>query len=144
MILLQQPIRVMDIVPGLMEHEDQMIVLEMLAEDGISFKDLEDVGLDVISSVSGRDWWWALRMTNVMSEFWPILFGPIAMTDLDKVPFAALLDSVYWRCIENMENDKRQLFDLELGALPEGVEVELDEDAEGQAFLKMMQQAQAL
>lgn len=143
-ILMQDPIRVLDIVPGLLDHDDELAVLEMLAEDEISTSDLEEVALDVIAAVGGRNWWWTLRVVYLLSEHWALLFGPIALHDLTKVPLAALLDSVYYRCITNMENDKRQLFDLELETVPEGVEVELDEEAESRAFLKMMEQAQAL
>lgn len=134
----------MDIIPGLMNDDDQLTVLDMLAEEKLDVQELEDVSLEVLTVVSGRDWWWTLRLIAVLVDIWTFLFGQMAGHDLEKISLAAFLDRVYYICESHLESDKRKLFDMELEAAPEDVEVELNEDAESKAFMKMMQQAQQL
>ena len=141
-VLMEERIQTLDLVPGMLRPDDQQEVIDLLAEGRIDLKEINEVCLEVIRSASGRDWWWTMRMLAVLADMWPALFGQMADMDLERVPLGAFLDRAYFTCIQHMPEDKRKLFDLELEAVPEGVEVELDEDAESRAFLQMMQQAQ--
>lgn len=143
-VLLQHPINALDIVPGLLDVDDQITVSELMADNLLSMEEIQVIGRDVITTASGHDWWWTLRLLAVLEDQWAIVFGAVAGPDLESLPLGAFLDRVYYACIKNLTAENRKLFDMDLESVPEGVDVELDEEAEGRAFMKMMSQAQSL
>jgi hypothetical protein len=117
---MAEPLDLFDIVPGMCgPYFESDVVHRML--DGLSeVQDIRRAGLDVISNVTGRPWWFSMRLIKTVMVSWEIVGGELAMRGIDaqRMSIAAWLDAVYYICIKNIEHSKLQMFMSQLEVPP--------------------------
>lgn len=89
-------------------------------EQQLSAADMFKKMLEVITMVSGRDWWIALRLIHLAYTAWHVL-GPrlmISGVDATTVSLSAWLDAVLFVCIENMDPKDTAMFSMQLEIKP--------------------------
>lgn len=82
--------------------------------------EMHQITLDVISTVTARPWWQAIRLTSCAAANWDVL-GPKLLAhgaDPMSVSIAAWLDVLLVVLLENMEPSKVTMFTMQLEALP--------------------------
>lgn len=122
-----------DVFPGLLP-EDEYIEIERLLHQGkLDLTDTFEAAFEVISIVSGRPWWVALRLIQVARESWDAVGGDMAAVRADA-SLAAWLDTLFTLLVRSVEDDKRTMFLMKLELAPEGwgpdpEELEMSQDA---------------
>lgn len=143
-ILLQEELDLSEIIPGMLAEDDASELADAVWRDGVADAEIEEVCLEIITEVSGRDWWWALHLLWSATGAWLVVYGRMISQGIDptRIPLGAFLDAMYLVCVQNMDKDQRSEFDRMLEKPPPGVEFEdaVDVDAESAAFLNMMNQ----
>lgn len=143
-LLPEEGVDLSDIIPGMLAEADQDRFNEAVWEGMIPDGEIEDVSLEVLKEVSGRDWWWVLHLLWSATGAWMIVYGRMVSQGIDptRIPLGAFLDAMYLMCIQNMDKEQRSEFDRMLEKPPPGVEFEeaVDVDAESASFLNMMNQ----
>lgn len=94
-------------------------VEDLIYAGAVGVEDLEELMLDVVSTVCARPWWVALRQTKVARDAWPVL-GPklLERIDLERVSIAAFLDVLLTITLESMDPKDVAMFVLKLEAVP--------------------------
>ena len=89
---------------------------EMLLFDESVGGELEDLCLDVISLVSGRPWWQALRLISVAVANWNVLGGEMLYRGIipDQVSLSQWLDVLLLVTIRSMDPKDVTMFTLQL------------------------------
>lgn len=122
-------------IPAKAEIEQAIIEGELETEE------LRDALRDAIEVVAGRPWWVVLNYLNILSGFWTRFHGRILFgLDPERVSFGAYLDAAHYAFIENGDAAAVQKVNNFLESPPPGVTIELDEDAESDTFLAMLNQ----
>ena len=143
-VLLASRVQVLGVIPGLLGDEDGIELAMRMAEAEVDLDEVYQASLDAIAVAGGRSWWWCLSFAAGMGVAWNTLSGHLILAgvDWDKLSLAGFFDAAYALISRNIPKEKLQLLDLELNSPPAGVEVPFDEDAEAQAFMTMMSEAQ--
>ena len=114
---------------------------ESLLFDGtISVEDLYDLITDVISLVSGRHWWVALRLIGVARDSWHVLGAKMILKHIDpsQLSLSAWLDALLLVTLAEMDPKDVTMFTMRLEAVPETETVpETDLEMSADAFLAM-------
>lgn len=139
-VLLEDPLDLAQILPGMIHEEDEEGLEEAMMEGRVSEAEIRDACWEIITACSGRDWWWAFNLVRTVSTVWMQVYGRLMAggLDLEGLPLGAALDVMYAICIERMDREHRNTFDRELSRVPAGVEQQLDENAEEARFLALM------
>ena len=145
-ILLADTIDEEDIFPGMCGDAAVLDVNERLMQGAPD--DIERLALEVLEVISGRRWWITLRLARVVRENWEMIGGTLALHGVDprQVSLSWWLDAAYTVLIERLvgSDAKRAAeFTAALVATPPSERTEVDEEAEGNAFLAAMRMAQA-
>lgn len=125
---------------GFIDDEQARLVEEMLLGGDVSLEELRDALHEAVGVVAGRDWWEAVGLVyTVAAEVnWWRINGQLVTAGVDagRVPFGAWLDAAMFLATQHMDEKQRGRF---LGVLQTPpVEVGLDEEREGAAFLSML------
>lgn len=143
-LLSQDDLDLGDVLPGMLTDEDQDRMTDAAWDGVISEKEIHEAALEVITEVSGRDWWWTLHLLWSVAGAWLVVYGRMVAAGIDptRIPLGAFLDAMYMTSVQNMDKQQRSEFDRMLEKPPPGVEFEeaVDVDAESAAFLNMMNQ----
>jgi hypothetical protein len=131
-----------EIIPGWMSPEDESRILNLLFDDKISPKEIDDATYDAMSVAAGRDWWWAMKLITYASmdvHHWSRVNGRLILAGLDprQISLAAWVDAVYAVHIEHMtDQDEYTKFkaDIDMPPSPEY----LNEEEEAEAFMSML------
>lgn len=141
-ILLDGPLDVSRIIPGLLDDDVQDRVDDALWDGELTEKDLVDTALAVLTVAAGRSWWRALHLLSAVGNEWLLVHGRMVMQGVDpgRLSLGGYLDALYAVTVDNMTAEQRRDFDRVLDTPPAGELPVLDEDAEGQEFLALMSQ----
>lgn len=129
-----------DIFPGLLGGEEQEIVEDLLMAEAIAVEDLYDICLDVISQVSARNWWIAVRLVYIARDSWDNLGAELILSgvDADRLSLSAWLDALTATILRLMDPSKVTMFTMQLEAPPVGEEESPEElEMSANAFLSM-------
>lgn len=120
-----------DIVPRMCGPAFEDEIIEALLAEKIEVADLKRASLNVLSSVSGRPWWFTLRLIKTAVASWEIVGGELAFrgVDADKLSISAWLDAVLLICIRGLESAKVTMFMSQL-EIPPPEELEDGEESE--------------
>lgn len=123
-----------DVFPGLLGEGDRAYVEDCLHAGDVEYEDVQRLALDIISTVSARPWWVAMRLIAVAQQSWDALGGDMTVIDPERRPLAAWLDYLFLLIVRNIDDKKRTMFLLKLEVIPEGrgeptKEVEMSADA---------------
>jgi hypothetical protein len=100
----------------------------LLDDSLLDYDELQDIVLDLISTVTARSWWIALRMIAVARDSWHVL-GPemLRKADAEKLSIAAWLDILLVTTLNSMEPKETTMFVMRLENPPAEVKQELDD-----------------
>lgn len=143
-LLDQEDLDLSDVLPGMLTDDDQQRMTDDAWDGAFSDEEIHKAALEVITEVSGRDWWWTLHLLWSVAGAWLVVYGRMVAAGIDptRIPLGAFLDAMYMTSVQNMDKQQRSEFDRMLEKPPPGVEFEeaVDVDAESAAFLNMMNQ----
>lgn len=127
-----------DVLPGLLMDTEQDQVEQFLHSGVLGVRELWELGLEVISQVTGRPWYVALRLVLVAKDAWDAIGGEMAAVRSDA-SIAAWLDILFTHLVRNIEDSKRTMFLMKLELVPEGwgKEPEKQMEMSADAFLAM-------
>lgn len=116
----------------------EQAVIDGKVEDG----ELEQIFRDAVEAASGRSWWVVINYLNLLQGAWSRFHGRILMAGLnpEEVSLGAYLDAAHFSFIDGKDESGVQRINNFLETPPPGVKVELDDEAEGQTFLAMLNQ----
>lgn len=113
---------------------------DLVFDLGLPIDDLYQLGLDIISCASARDWWVALRLVSIARQAWDSL-GPelLFKVNSNEISLAAWLDAVLILALRGMDPKDITMFTMRLEAVPAGITAEEAEPEMTQdTFLSLM------
>jgi hypothetical protein len=131
-----------EIIPGWMSHDDELTILDLLAEDKITSQELDDATYAAMTVAAGREWWWAIKLISYASmdvHHWSRINGRLMLAGLDarEISLAAWVDAVYFVHVEHMtDQDEYTKFKADMD-MPPSAEY-LNEEEEAAAFMSML------
>jgi len=143
-ILLQDPLDLGEIFPGLVEEEVRDLVEDGLIEGAITFDEVETVALDIISTVGARPWYVVMRLLLLAQEIWDThhIGGELAMygVDASNMSLSAWLDAAQHIMVQHIDPKQLTMFYSKLEMPPAGVAPEQPEEMEmsRDAFMTLM------
>lgn len=113
---------------------------DLLYQGDISLEDLYEVCNDIISMVSGRPWWVALRLIGLARASWEVLGAELILKHVDAnvLSLSAWLDALLVVTIRAIDPKDVTMFTMRLEAVPE-TEEEPELEMSAGAFLAMGQ-----
>jgi len=125
-VLMADPVDLDEVVRAMVIDGESLLFDESVGVE------LEELCLDVISMVSGRPWWQALRMISVATANWNVLGGEMLYRGIipDQVSLSQWLDVLLLVTIRSMDPKDVTMFTLQLENPPvdvvDGAAVELE------------------
>jgi hypothetical protein len=149
-VLLQPIPDLLDVIPGFLAVEDQVVIEEMIAEGELTYAEVMEAAHDVLAVSTGRDWWFVIKLATFVRVAWDNVGGLVARNRLDaaQMSIGAWIDAVFHICCEIIASSGKEAkqhlvrFTSELEAPPPGEEVEFDEAAEAEAFERAVRMTQ--
>ena len=116
-----------DIFPGLLDEEDQDIVTEAMLDGAL--EETFSVCLDIITAVSGRPWYIAMRLIEVARNSWQVLGAEMLLkkVNAEELSLSGWLDVLLLLIMRNIDPKEATMFTMRLEAPPADVEVEQPE-----------------
>ena len=110
-----------DVLPGLLDDAGDEIVEELLFQGRLSVDGKDQLTLEVISTVSGRPWWVALRLIETARSSWDALGAEmVRRADAATLSLSAWIDVLFHAVLLATEESKRTMFQMKLELAPEG------------------------
>jgi len=117
-VLMVGELELEDILPGLLSAEDADEIEEALYSGLLTLEQLSMLALDVVSQVSGRAWWVALRLVELARIHWDNLAAEMTRVDASRLSLSGWLDVLFVALLRAMEEGGRQMFLLKLEQPP--------------------------
>jgi hypothetical protein len=139
-VLMAEDLDPEDVFPGLLSEPDRVEVEDQLHHGVLLLTEVHHTALEVISQVSGRPWWVALRLIQGGRAAWDAIGGDLVRkADASILSLAGWLDVLFLVLVRAIDDDKRDMFLLKLQAVPLGWEEDNPEELEmsTDAFLAM-------
>lgn len=115
---------------------------EDLLDGAVTSKQITDAVLDTISLVSGRPWWFTLRLLHTAAQSWDTIGGYLAIKGIraDVMSLQMWCDALLHTILRHVSDEKHTSFLAQLKAPPPGSEVAevIDEKREADAFMAYM------
>jgi hypothetical protein len=126
-LLMEPRLRPDHIFPGLLDGPGQAEIEEAVHDGLMDVEEYLNLGLEVLSQVTGRPWWVSLRLISVARNGWDAVGGELVRkADADRLSIAGWIDVAYHVIIQAMEDNKRPMFLLKLELPPDGWGEETD------------------
>lgn len=132
-LLMKEDLDPVDIFTQLLPDSESL-----LFDGSISVEELYDLITDVVSLVSARHWWVALRLIGLARDSWDVLGARMTLRHIDptQLSLSAWLDALLLVTLAEMDPKDVTMFTTRLEAVPETEEApELEMSAD--AFLAM-------
>lgn len=140
--LLQDRVRLTDIIPGMLEPDAEDAVTEALIDGTLTREELENLVWEVVAIASGREWWSTLMLIGNAKhpQYVDHIRGQLALHRIDatKMSLAAWVDAIYAIFTQNMGAEDRQKFQTMLARPPAGVSVKIDSRKRSDNFRAVM------
>jgi hypothetical protein len=123
-VLMASPVDLDDVIAAMATEGEHILLDESIGAE------LYDACLDVISAVSGRPWWQAMRLISVVKANWNTLGGEMLYRGVlpDRMSLSAWLDVLLLVTIRSMDPKDVTMFTLKLEQQPaEVIDVEPQE-----------------
>lgn len=123
-VLMAEPLDLDDLVRYMAVDGEKLLFDETVGEE------LYDACLEVISAVSGRPWWQAMRLIQVAASNWNVLGGEMLYRGVlpDTMSLSAWLDILLLVTIRSLDPKDVTMFTLQLENPPADiVDVVVDE-----------------
>jgi hypothetical protein len=112
------------VVPGLMEHDDQVRVIDAMMGGSLPPEALDAAAYAAIAEASGRVWWEAARLVGSAVSESGLLVGQMTLAGIDpeRIPFARWCAAAYALLVDNRDEKSRMKLDANLSVPPPGFE----------------------
>lgn len=137
---MPERIDLFDIVPGLCGSDMELDVVDGMLNGTLELDAIRRAALDVVSAVSGRPWWFSLRLIKTAVMSWEMIGGELMFRGVDatRLSLSGWLDAVLYLCLRNMEQAKVTMFMSQLEAPPpEELESMPEMEMSADAFLAL-------
>lgn len=127
-----------NIFPGLLDQEEQDIVTEAMLDGHL--EETFSVCLDIITAVSGRPWYIAMRLIDVARNSWQVLGAEMLLkgVDAERLSLSGWLDILLLTIMNNIDPKEATMFTMRLEAPPADIEVEQPEpEMTASSFMSM-------
>lgn len=143
-ILMQDDIDLFDVVPGMCGPTFEEQVTDSLLLGRIELSQIRRAALDVISSVTGRPWWFSMRLIKTAVASWEVIGGELAIrgVDAERLSISAWLDASLLICLRSIESNKITMFmsQLEIAPPEEGADQEESMTMSADTFMSLSAQ----
>lgn len=137
-VLMVEEMGIDDIFPGMLISTDRAAVEVVLHQGILTLEDVQEVSLEIISTVCGRPWWVALRLIWGARVSWDALGGEMARHDASRLSIAGWLDALFLVMLRSLDDSKRNMFLMKLEMAPPGWGPEPEDlEMSSNAFLAM-------
>lgn len=138
-VLAQQPLDLEDIFPGLAPGAFDLVD-DLLYSEELTLDDLSTVVLNIITTVTGRPWWIAMRLVSGAMANWGFIGSKLVLAGVDasQVSLSAWLDAVFMITVEGTPEDKLTMFYSQLEFPPPGFEPQEEIVMDRSAFIDAM------
>lgn len=115
-------------------------VFDMLADGTVDLGTLNEAIYDIVTVVSGRPWWFTIRLIHMAAGAWDSIGGDLAYRGIraDLMPFATWMDALLRVVMDRISPDDRTSVLARLNAPPVGVAPAINEKAEEDTFRAYM------
>lgn len=129
------------VLPGLLADPaegDEEIGDALLAGE-VDPEELDQAVLDVITAVSGRPWWVAMRLIGTARGAWQTIGAEMIMkVDAARISLSAWLDVALLLMMRNIDEQQATMFALQLEMPPPNVDVEeVEPEMAASSFMAM-------
>lgn len=133
-LILADPLSLYVIFPEKLGPAAIEAVEDLLWNEQATIDEVETTALEILAAAADRPWWTALRLINLARNSWEI----VHVNSAQGVPLAGWLDQVWSKALTHCDPKKITALRQEMDTPPKGLKVEVDFDAEEQAFLNAM------
>ena len=125
-LFMDNEIEAPEILETLLASEDAERLRDLMWDDRFALTDLGDLLLEVISAVTGRPWWVALKLVATVRTQWDFLGAELVLQGVraDTISIAAWLDVALLTILRNIDPEKATMFTSQLEMPPPGVTIE--------------------
>jgi len=125
---------------SLLEDEDNERAWEAIIAGEVDLQVLNDTLVNTITLVSGRSWWFTMKLLHAAQGSWDTIGGYLAIKGVraDVLSFQAYMDAVLAAVLRHVEPKNQTSLLARLKMPPPGQKIELDEKKEADAFLTYM------
>lgn len=113
---------------------------DLILDGDMEVEEIREILMDMITTVSGRQWWITLRLIGLAQKYWDTLGAKmITSVNAEQVSLAAWMTVLQLTIIEHIEPDKVPMFVAQVQAPPPGVVAEVvpHQDLTAREFLAM-------
>ncbi len=145
-VLLTKSLTWWDVLPGLLDEGTQIIVEDMILDETLTVKMLEEAAQNLVSAVTGRTWWFSINFLSVCREAWTQIAGDMALARVNpyQIPIAAWMDAAWTLVLRHVDPNKVSTFVSILRTPPEGVVIEVASEENDAAFLASLKTFQTM
>jgi hypothetical protein len=124
--LMTQDVTLDNIFPGFLSEEDADLVEEMIIAGDLDIDEYEGIILNIIETVSARDWWVTFRLIETARINWDVLGAELALRGVDAghVSLSSWLDAVLILALRNTDPKDATMFTMRLEAPPPNEEAD--------------------
>jgi len=121
-ILMGTQVDLDDILPGLLDQEQANLVEDALFAGTLDLEQLHQLALDVLTQVSGRMWYVAMKIIASAEASWNVIGGELVIRNVDaaRISLSSWLDATYLILLRNMSNSEATIFNARLQVPPPG------------------------
>lgn len=146
-VLLEEALDPEALFPGLCDPSVVVSVNQMMLDGEATGADLREAIWDALEAASGRRWFIAVKICAYARANWDVIGGELARHGVypKQMSLSAWLDACYstmLHLIGDADPKKLTPFTADVTRLPPEEARKVDDEAEGNAFLAMMRQAQ--
>jgi hypothetical protein len=123
-----------EIFPCLAGKDAIAHVEEALWEGRADMDQIAELGRQALATAADRPWWEVMNVLGAVKEAWEIVHVNTAA----GMSLAGWLDEVWTKVMSHIDPKKRAGWVTSIQAPPKGIKVEINFDAEEQAFLNAM------
>jgi hypothetical protein len=125
-LFMDNEIEAPEILETLLASEDAERLRDLMWDDRFALTDLGDLLLEIISAVTGRPWWVALKLVATMRTQWDFLGAELVLQGVraDTISIAAWLDVALLTILHNIDPEKATMFTSQLEMPPPGVTIQ--------------------
>lgn len=123
-----------EIFPILAGTEAVAHVEDALWEGRVTSEEIAKLSLEAISTAADRPWWEVMNLLYAVKDAWSI----VHVNSAAGMSLAGWLDEVWSKVMAHIDPPKKAAWISAIQTPPKGADVEVDFDAEEQAFLNAM------
>lgn len=127
-------------VLNLLDDTDLETINDDILLGELNLTELNTVLTELVTLVSGRPWWFTMRLIHAAQDSWDAIGGYLALKGIraDQLSFQAWMDALLATVLRHIQPDKHVSWLARMKAPPVGTKVVFDEKREEDLFRAQM------